>query len=491
MKTVNYSDYSVTTLIKQNIRKGSDLMNRKKIIIAASAMLLVVVVYSSIVSLSKARNKSNDYEYYYTDESIAEADNIVSDYKAFSLTHDTDGNSVLLGSVSLDTDPESITVFVNKEYSLPADYVPSDLTVPNVPFNFDYTDEKKMLRKEAAFALEDLIQAASDDGLSIYGVSGYRSYKRQEQIYNKNIATKGALYTNRYSAKPGFSEHQTGLSIDVSAKSVAFRLDESFASTPEGKWLENHAYEYGFIIRYPKDKSDITGYSYEPWHIRYVGKELAEYLYTNKLTLEEFYNYTPSISFIEEDYAHDSAVDDAAISENETAVDIENDAEVEDTTKDQEKEPSTTKEDTKSDTKDQDSEKDTTKEDSKAGSSTSKDATASKPGKDTTTSNAKPSKDDTTKDETDPSTSDNADDTESDDTTSPDTDNNDTDTQNNASDEDNTSTDGNTSTDQAPGSSPNTSDPNVTTDPSSSGTTTSTNTTSSGTTTNTSTNGTK
>ncbi|HEX3078594.1 MAG TPA: D-alanyl-D-alanine carboxypeptidase family protein [Lachnospiraceae bacterium] len=468
-------------------------MNRKKIIIAASAMLLVVVVYSSIVSLSKARNKSNDYEYYYTDESIAEADNIVSDYKAFSLTHDTDGNSVLLGSVSLDTDPESITVFVNKEYSLPADYVPSDLTVPNVPFNFDYTDEKKMLRKEAAFALEDLIQAASDDGLSIYGVSGYRSYKRQEQIYNKNIATKGALYTNRYSAKPGFSEHQTGLSIDVSAKSVAFRLDESFASTPEGKWLENHAYEYGFIIRYPKDKSDITGYSYEPWHIRYVGKELAEYLYTNKLTLEEFYNYTPSISFIEEDYAHDSAVDDAAISENETAVDIENDAEVEDTTKDQEKDPSTTKEDTKTETKDQASEKDTSKEDTKTDNTTSKDtdATTSKPGKDTTTSNAKPSKDDTTKDETDPSTSDNADDTESDDTTSPDTDNNDTDTQNNASDEDNTSTDGNTSTDQAPGSSPNTSDPNVTTDPSSSGTTTSTNTTSSGTTTNTSTNGTK
>jgi LAS superfamily LD-carboxypeptidase LdcB len=468
-------------------------MNRKKIIIAASAMLLVVVVYSSIVSLSKARNKSNDYEYYYTDESIAEADNIVSDYKAFSLTHDTDGNSVLLGSVSLDTDPKSITVFVNKEYSLPADYVPSDLTVPNVPFNFDYTDEKKMLRKEAAFALEDLVQAASDDGLSIYGVSGYRSYKRQEQIYSKNISTKGALYTNRYSAKPGFSEHQTGLSIDVSAKSVAFRLDESFASTPEGKWLENHAYEYGFIIRYPKDKSDITGYSYEPWHIRYVGKELAEYLYTNKLTLEEFYNYTPSISFIEEDYAHDSAVDDAAISENETTVDIENEAEVEDTTKDQEKDPSTTKEDTKSDTKDQDSVKDTSKEDSKAGSSTTKDtdATPSKPGKDTTTSNTKPSKVDTSKDETDPSTSDNADDTASDDTASPDTDSNGTDTQDTAPDEDSTSTGDNTSTDQAPGSTPNTSDPNVTTDPSSSGTTTGTNTTSSGTTTNTSTNGTK
>ncbi|HEX3022070.1 MAG TPA: D-alanyl-D-alanine carboxypeptidase family protein [Lachnospiraceae bacterium] len=468
-------------------------MNRKKIIIAASAMFLVVVVYSSIVSLSKARNKSNDYEYYYTDESIAEAENIVSDYKAFSLTHDTDGKSLLVGSVSLDTDPESITVFVNKEYSLPADYVPSDLTIPNVPFNFDYTDEKKMLRKEAAFALEDLIRAATDDGLSIYGVSGYRSYKRQEQIYNKNIATKGALYTNRYSAKPGFSEHQTGLSIDVSAKSIAFRLDESFASTPEGKWLENHAYEYGFIIRYPKDKSDITGYSYEPWHIRYVGKELAEYIYTNKLTLEEFFNYTPSISFIEEDYAHDSAVDDDAIYENETTVDIESETKVEDTTKDQEKDSSTTKVDTKTDSKDQDSEKDTSKQDTKTDNSTSKDTdtTATKPGKDTTTSNTKPSKDDTTKDEADPSTSDNTDDTTSDDTTSTDTDNNGTDTQDTSSSEDSTPTNDTTSTDQVPDTAPSTGDSNVTTDPSSNGNTTGTNTTSSGTTTNTSTNGTK
>ena len=106
---------------------------------------------------------------------------------------------------------------------------------------------------------------------------------------------KGADYTNRYSAKPGYSEHQTGLSIDVSASSIGNRLSESFGSTDEGIWLAAHAHEYGFIIRYPKDKASITGYAYEPWHIRYVGIELATYLYENNLTLEEYYNYTPPV----------------------------------------------------------------------------------------------------------------------------------------------------------------------------------------------------
>lgn len=202
---------------------------------------------------------------------------------------------------TIDTNPESITVLVNKEYSLPSDYVPKDLVVPNVLFNFNYVDDKRKLRKVAAHALEDLFSAAQDKGLILYGISGYRSYTRQNEIYTKNIQTMGVEHTNLYSAKPGFSEHQTGLAIDVSTISVNNRLDEGFAATPESKWLESNSYKFGFIIRYPKDKCDITGYSYEPWHIRYVGKPLAEYLYNNNLTLEEYYNYTPSAVIVEED----------------------------------------------------------------------------------------------------------------------------------------------------------------------------------------------
>ena len=96
--------------------------------------------------------------------------------------------------------------------------------------------------------------------------------------------------------------------MDVSTQSIHNRLDETFAATPEGKFIANHAYEYGFILRYPKDKCEITGYAYEPWHIRYVGKQLASYLYENNLCLEEYYNYSPSVT-VSNDTAYGTAID--------------------------------------------------------------------------------------------------------------------------------------------------------------------------------------
>lgn len=186
------------------------------------------------------------------------------------------------------TKPDDITVLVNKEYSLPKDYVPADLTEPNILFPFEYEDEKKLLRKEAADAIANLFEAAANEGLRLYGVSGYRSYNRQKAIYDSNVATRGEEETNRYSAKPGHSEHQTGLAMDVSTPSIQFHLDSGFAATPEGKWLADNAYRFGFIIRYPEGKTDITRYAYEPWHIRYVGIPLAEKLHNENLTLEEY-----------------------------------------------------------------------------------------------------------------------------------------------------------------------------------------------------------
>lgn len=193
------------------------------------------------------------------------------------------------------TTPDDIAVLVNKEYALPPDYIPEDLTIPNIPFESTEFSEKQQMRQEAASAIEKLFEAAREEKrLNLYGISGYRSYIRQEEIYNNNLATKGEEHTNQYSAKPGHSEHQTGLVMDVSTPSISNRLEEVFEATPEGKWLAANSYRYGFIIRYPKDKTDITGYSYEPWHLRYVGEALAKELHDNNLTLEEYYNYTPS-----------------------------------------------------------------------------------------------------------------------------------------------------------------------------------------------------
>jgi D-alanyl-D-alanine carboxypeptidase len=153
------------------------------------------------------------------------------------------------------------------------------------------------MRPEAADALEKLFDAAKRDGIILYGISGFRSYERQYKIFTNNIVNKGKKYTLRYSAVPGTSEHQTGLAIDVSAESLGFKLSSNFASSREGIWLAENAQNYGYIIRYPEDSETITGYAFEPWHIRYVGKGLAVYLYENDMTLDEYYQYTPSPGF--------------------------------------------------------------------------------------------------------------------------------------------------------------------------------------------------
>lgn len=119
-------------------------------------------------------------------------------------------------------------------------------------------------------------------------MSAYRSYALQKRIFDSKAAERGEEEANQASAKPGQSEHQTGLAIDVSCRSVDFELEESFGETKCGQWLAKHAADFGFIIRYPKGKSDITGYEYEPWHIRYVGKQAAQAITGQGLVLEQY-----------------------------------------------------------------------------------------------------------------------------------------------------------------------------------------------------------
>ncbi len=179
---------------------------------------------------------------------------------------------------------------VNKERSLVADYKPSNLIIPNVWVLQSGNIEKNHMEKTAALHLEELFKGAAEENINLVAISGYRSYNRQSALYNQYIRQYGKKYTDTVSAQPGKSEHQTGLAMDVSAKSVGYSLSTQFGKTKEGIWLAQNAHNYGFIIRYPKGKEKITGYSYEPWHIRYVGQELAQSIYTQGLTLEEVEN---------------------------------------------------------------------------------------------------------------------------------------------------------------------------------------------------------
>lgn len=167
-------------------------------------------------------------------------------------------------------------VIANKTYSLPSNFAPNNLVAINGYIKVvDYV-------KDAFLSLSSDAKAI---GLNIYASSGYRSYSNQKYIYENYVSMDGKENADRYSARAGYSEHQTGLAIDVNT------IDMTFDNTSESVWLRENAYKYGFIIRYPKGKEEITGYMYEPWHIRYVGKELSNKLYKDGsyITLEEYY----------------------------------------------------------------------------------------------------------------------------------------------------------------------------------------------------------
>lgn len=160
-------------------------------------------------------------------------------------------------------------MIANKTYSLPESYDPGT-------------------KQEAADALEEMQRAAAAEGLSLYVVSGYRSYQTQKSVYAGWVNLDGKEQADTYSSRAGHSDHQTGYTFDLNS------LEQSFAYTPEGIWLAEHCAEFGFIIRYPEGKEMYTGYIYEPWHVRYIGKEKAKIITESGLSLEEYYGITSS-----------------------------------------------------------------------------------------------------------------------------------------------------------------------------------------------------
>lgn len=156
-------------------------------------------------------------------------------------------------------------LYVDKQISIPADYVAEQVDIDRVQYAFD-----------------TMKQEASKEGHNLKILSWVRDYERQEEIYNSYLKRDGFEEAESKSAQPGHSEHQTGLAIDINY------ISDSFGETPEGKWVNENCHKYGFILRYPRGKSEITGYKYEPWHLRYVGVEIANEIYNSGVTLEEY-----------------------------------------------------------------------------------------------------------------------------------------------------------------------------------------------------------
>lgn len=196
-------------------------------------------------------------------------------------------------------DPTSLWFVANKHFAMPTTYAPNDLVVLNVPLRLSASDQQMKIRTLASSDLQNLFTSAKTAGLQLEFGSGYRSAAYQKVLYDGYVSNMGRAEADRSSARPGHSEHQTGLALDFTRIDGKCHLEACFGDLQEGKWLAANAHLFGFILRYPSDKEAVTGYMYEPWHFRYVGSELANEMYkTGSTTLEEFFKLANANNYL-------------------------------------------------------------------------------------------------------------------------------------------------------------------------------------------------
>lgn len=235
--------------------------NKKKIRLLMIVSIFLILIIGKNIIINKDNTK--------------EEENVGNE-----ITVDIDSNNKGNEEIKVKNDIE----LINKEYGVGRGYEPKDLRILNVLSN-----KTIELREEAAENAEMLFEKAKEEGIYLMAVAGYRTYDFQEMLYNNEVSMNGKEYADKYVARPGYSEHHTGLVIDLmSADDVS--LTEDFDQTVEFRWLQENMSDYGFILRYPKGKEHITGYNYEPWHIRYVGVDIAKEIEESGLTLEEYLN---------------------------------------------------------------------------------------------------------------------------------------------------------------------------------------------------------
>ena len=185
-------------------------------------------------------------------------------------------------------DPASLWVVVNKQRPLtPLDYVPADLVDVPVPHVF----EPRLRQAASVDALAMFAAITAETGLRLQSQSAYRGFEAQTRVYNQGVDARGEASADASIARPGYSEHQTGLAVDIASLPAECALSACFAETPHGQWLRQNAWRFGYLLRYPADKVAVTGYEFEPWHFRYVGGDLATEMHrTGATTLEEFFH---------------------------------------------------------------------------------------------------------------------------------------------------------------------------------------------------------
>ncbi len=191
---------------------------------------------------------------------------------------------------SVFTDTNSLLVVANKKHRLPEGYVPPDLVTPEIS-----QVQACTMRAPAAEAIKAMAEAAAADGVTLKISSAYRGEDYQRQLYNGYSASYGTATADTISSRPGYSDHQTGLAADFVEQDGSMNginFNQNFENTDSGIWLRDHAHEYGFIMRYPKGKQDITGYAYEPWHFRYIGVDYATAIYETDVfcSFEEYFD---------------------------------------------------------------------------------------------------------------------------------------------------------------------------------------------------------
>lgn len=278
-------------------------VNYVRLALVAIILILIIVLLIALVVLGFKKAKTSD------DSKPSKEDKIVEKTEEESLSEEiqarvdaymannpdlSEEECVKRIYMNLDIEPysqtdivedlDSLTMLVNKYHGLPSDYEPSDLTEITSSGENGYV----AVRKTVADAFEELVVGASEIGLGVSACSAYRSYDYQAGLYNNGVANYGVEYADAYWTRPGFSEHQTGLSIDVRLDGDTSDLDAARYSA-NYDWFLEHLHDYGFILRYPDDKEVYTQISPESWHIRYVGKEMATYIYENNLCLDEYY----------------------------------------------------------------------------------------------------------------------------------------------------------------------------------------------------------
>ena len=185
------------------------------------------------------------------------------------------------------TDQNSLLVYVSQAHPLPSDFVPASLGTPHLPS----TGAVVEIQEEAGKKAQEMLAQAKREGYELFVSAGYRSYKNQEELYNNRVSLVGEQKASLTVEKAGCSEHQIGLAIDITDDPTGTVLNEEFEKKECAQWLFEHAHEYGFILRYPKNKEKITGLSYQPWHYRYVGVDTATAMYEKdpNITFEEYF----------------------------------------------------------------------------------------------------------------------------------------------------------------------------------------------------------